>query len=155
MTERKNSDNLSVLKQYRGLVEEIESALSDLLDPEKSQKSEIDFPYDVFIDEGGCRLVVEVEVPGLTMENVSVSGFDQFIEISGDKDTLRSNRYENCVCLERENGTFRKVIHLGRAVNFNKATVSMDNGVLIIKFPIVVDKRGIIKIEPENGGEHE
>jgi len=31
----------------------------------------------------------------------------------------------------------------------------MDNGVLIIKFPIVVDKRGIIKIEPENGGEHE
>lgn len=155
MTERKDSDNLKLLKQYRGLVEEIESALSDLLDPEKSQKSEIDFPYDVFIDEGGCRLVVEVEMPGLTMENVNVFGFDQFIEIRGNKDTLRSSRYENCVCLERENGTFQKVIHLGRAVNFNKAAVSINDGVLVIKFPIVVDKRGIIKIDPETGGENE
>jgi HSP20 family molecular chaperone IbpA len=155
MTNRKSSDNLTVLKQYRGLIEEVESALQELLDPEKVPEEEIDFPYDVFIDDGGCRLVVEVETPGLTMEQLKIYGFDQFIEISGNKDTLRSNRYENCVCLERENGTFRKVIHLGKAVNFNNAAISLENGLLTIKFPIIIEKRGIIKIEPETRGDNE
>lgn len=147
MTNRKDSDNLKLLKQYRELVEEIESALSDLLDPEKSPKEEIDFPYDVFIEEGGCRLVVEIEIPGITHENISVSAIDKFIEVSGKKNTLRSNRYKNCVCLERENGSFKKVIPLGRTVNFNETRVEIEDGILTLKFPIVVDKRGLIEID--------
>lgn len=155
MTNRKTSDNLSVLKQYRELIESIESALQELLDPEKAPKEEIDFPYDVFIDKGGSQLVVEVEMPGLTMENVNIYGLDQFIEISGKKDTLRSNRYENCVCLERENGTFRKVIYLGRTVDINNTSASIEKGVLTLRLPIITEKRGVMKIEPETRGKNE
>jgi HSP20 family molecular chaperone IbpA len=151
MTNRKNSDNLSALKQYRGLIEAIETALSDLLNPEISHEEEVDFPYDVYIEESGKTIVVEVEIPGISVDCIKVNGFDKFIEIRGMKDTLRSSRYESCVCLERQNGNFRKVIYLGNAVNFKNSSVSLCDGILVLKFPIVEDKRGVIEILTDRG----
>ena len=147
MTGRKDNDNLWLLKQYRELVNEIERAFQELIDPEKSPKEEIDFPYDVFIDTSANELVIEIEIPGLTVDAVSISAADQLLQVSGMKETLRSNRYENCVCLERENGTFNKIIHLGKAVNLSDASAKIDDGVLTVRFPIVDEKRGIKKIE--------
>lgn len=149
MTGRKENDNLWLLKQYRELVNEIERAFQELIDPEKSPKEEIDFPYDVFIDTSANELVVEIEVPGLTIDAISLVAADELMQVSGTKETLRSHRYENCVCLERDNGVFNKIIHLGKAVNLSAASAKLEDGVLIVRFPIVDEKRGIKKIEIE------
>ena len=146
MSKRKGSDNLELLKQYRGLVREIELALEELVDPEKSHKEEIDFHYDVYIDKGGETLVLEVEMPGLNVDDISIYTTDKFLEISGSKKTKRSNKYDHCICLERDNGRFRKVIFLGKTVNFNEAQSQLCDGVLTVKMPIVKEKRGIKQI---------
>jgi len=146
MTKRKGSDNLKHLKQYRSLVREIEKGLEELCDPEKTHKEEIDFPYDVYIDKGGKYLVLEVEMPGLNIDDISIYTTDKFIEISGSKKIVKSKKYDHCICLERDNGDFRKVIYLGRTVNLNNAQAHLNNGVLTVKFPIVKEKRGIRKI---------
>lgn len=151
MTKRKGSDNLKHLKQYRTLVSEIEKALEELLDPEKSHEGDIDFPYDVYIDKGGETLVLEVEMPGLNADEISIYTTDRFVEISGEKKTKRSNKYDHCICLERDNGRFRKVIYLGKTGNLNNAEAELFDGVLSIRIPIVEEKRGIRKIEINRG----
>lgn len=147
MTGRKENDNLWLLKQYRELINEIEKAFAEVINPEKTAGDEIDFPFDVFIDTSSNELVVEIEIPGLNIEDVSLNAADQLLQVSGKKDTLRSNRYESCVCLERENGAFNKIIHLGRAVNLSAVSAHLEDGVLTVRFPLVEEKRGIKKIE--------
>ena len=155
MTKRKGSDNLKYLKQYRNLVDEIEKALEELVDPEKSHKDDIDFPYDVYIDKGGETLVLEVEMPGLDADEVSIYATDRFVEISGSKSIQRNNRYDHCICLERDNGDFKKAIYLGKTVNMNNAEAELIDGVLSIKIPIVDEKRGIKKISITQRGEND
>lgn len=147
MTKRKGSDNLKHLKQYRTLVSEIEKALEELLDPEKSHKGDIDFPYDVYIDRCGNTLVLEVEMPGLDADEISIYTTEKFVEISGEKKTKRNNKYNHCICLERDNGSFMKVIYLGKTGNLNNAKAELVDGVLSIRIPIVEEKRGIKTIE--------
>lgn len=147
MTGRKENDNLWLLKQYRELINEIERAFAEVINPERTAGDEIDFPYDVFIDTPANELVVEIEVPGLTIDAISLNAAEQLLQVSGTKDTLRSNRYQSCVCLERENGPFNKIIHLGRAVNLSASSAHLEDGVLIVRFPLVEEKRGIRKIE--------
>ena len=155
MTKRKGSDNLKYLKQYRNLVAEIEKALEELVDPEKSHKGDIDFPYDVYIDKGGETLVLEVEMPGLNADEISIYTTDRFIEISGKKSIERSNRYDHCICLERDNGDFKKVVYLGKTVTLNNAEAELKDGVLSIRIPIVEEKRGIKTIPITQRGEND
>ncbi|MGI6394135.1 MAG: hypothetical protein ACOX2F_05325 [bacterium] len=61
---RRNSGTLTLLKQHRKLAKKAKKALL--------KKTEIDFPFDVFIDEAGTKLVVEIEMPGLTMGNINI-----------------------------------------------------------------------------------
>jgi HSP20 family molecular chaperone IbpA len=148
---KQKSDNLVLLKKYHELISSIEKLLEDHLAPDTGQNNEIDFPHDVFIDTDTDEMVIEIEMAGLSAESVKITGIDNLLEISGEKDTTRENFYESCICLERENGIFRKILHIEHPVDYRKAESFFKKGVLFIKLPLINEKRcnNIITIKDE------
>jgi len=148
---KEKSDNLVLLKRYRELISSIDKLFEDYLSPDTGQRDEVDFPMDVFIEIASDELVIEIEMAGLNAETVLITGVDNVLEIRGTKDTMRDDCYESCICLERENGVFRKLIHIDYPVDYRKADASFKAGVLIIKLPVITEKRSenIIKINDE------
>ncbi len=141
MSNKERSDNLILLKRYRELVSKIEKLLEEKLSPDTRQEDEIDFPVDVFIETKRNEVVIEIEMAGLQAESVKLSGFDSLLEISGKKETMRDSKYESCVCLERENGAFKKLLKVDIPVDFDGAEACFKNGVLEIRLPMTVEKR--------------
>jgi len=148
---KEKSDNLILLKKYRELVSGIEKLLEDYLSPDTDHRDEIDFPADVFIETARNELIIEVEMAGLNADSVKITGIDNVLEIFGEKDTFRDNYYESCICLERENGVFRKLVSIEHPVDYRNADVSFKSGVLIIKLPLIHEKRcaNVLKIRNE------
>lgn len=131
--------NMNSLKLYTSMKFEIEKLIDQMLAPVNIEREEeVDFPFDMFIEKD--MLVIEIEMPGLEKENVNLEGIDKFIEISGDKNTIKK-KYRNCICIERANGVYKKVIFIDQPVNLQKATAQMDAGVLTITCPVVDEKR--------------
>lgn len=139
MPENKDTQFRS-LKRYHTLKAELEHLVDSLCAPLASEPEEdIHFPFDLFIEND--ELVVEVEMPGLEKEHLHIEGIDKFVEISGEKDTIK-RKYKSCVGLERANGKFKKLIYLEQAVNLQTATATLEDGVLTIRLPLVEEKRG-------------
>ncbi len=151
MSRKQKSDNLVLLKKFRELISGIEKLLEEHLSPDTGHSDEIDFPMDVFIETETKEMVIEIEMPGLNADCVKVTGIDNLIEIFGTKDTTRESFYESCICLERENGVFRKIINIEHPVDYQKAVSCFKKGVLIIKLPLIDEKKcnNVLEIKDE------
>jgi HSP20 family molecular chaperone IbpA len=147
---KEKSDNLVLLKRYRELVSKIEKLLEEHFSPDTGSGDEIDFPVDVFIETASKELVIEIEMAGLNPGSVNITGTDNVLEIWGKKDTIRDDCYESCIYLERENGPFRKLIHIEHPVDYAKAQASFKAGVLIIRLPLINERRGIKNLKIKN-----
>lgn len=135
------------LKLYSAVKKEIGKIVDTMLDPVNSRGNDnLDMPFDMFVDED--FLVVEIELPGLTKDEISIETRGETLEIYGRKNTVKSG-YRECVTLERENGIFRKTIHTGMSVDMSKGRAVLENGLLQISLPIVKEKRRKRKITIE------
>jgi len=135
------------LRRYNNLKLEIERLIDTLITPLTAEaEKDISCSFDLYLE--GEELVVEMEVPGLEKEQLRIEGTDKFLEISGQKDTVK-RKYKVCLGLERANGKFKKLIYIERSVNFQDARASLEDGVLTIRMPLVTEKRGkrLITIE--------
>lgn len=134
------SSNLKSIKLYSRVKGELERLVDTMLAPmNREPDDEIKFPFDMYIEDD--ELVIEVEMPGLEKECITIEGIDRFLEISGEKDTVKK-KYKNCVGLERTNGKFKKIFFIEKSINMQDAEASIKEGVLIIRFPLVEEKRG-------------
>jgi len=88
-------------------------------------------PVDVYENER--EVVVEVELPGIAKEDVAVVLRGGLLEIKGLKRDLppaaSTVRYHR---LEREYGTFRRVVRMPAAVVPEKASATLENGILTV-----------------------
>ncbi len=135
------------LRRYNDLKAEIERIIDSLLTPiTPDSEKDVSCPFDLYLE--GNELIVEMEVPGLERHQIRIEGMDKFIEISGEKDTVK-RKYRSCLGLERTNGKFKKIIYIEHSVNFQEARASLRDGILTIRLPLVVEKRGkkIISLE--------
>ena len=105
----------------------------------REPEEDINFPFDMYIEND--EVVIEVEMPGLEKEQVHIEGIDQFLEISGEKDTVK-RKYKCCIGLERTNGKYKKLIYIERSVNMQSAAAQLEDGVLTIRLPLVEEERG-------------
>lgn len=97
----------------------------------------VDWEPNTNIIEAGDLLVVEVELPGVNKEEVSIvlHGSNELI-IRGNKPQPRMNEPQVTYYLfEREFGTFYKKIIIDFPLDTTNITSSMENGVLIIQIP--------------------
>ena len=88
---------------------------------------------DVFEDDS--RLVVRLELPGLTKEEIGVEVRAENLIISGEKrfdHEITEGRWRVMQCAY---GSFRRVVPLQAAVKADEASASYKNGVLRVELP--------------------
>ena len=102
-------------------------------------------PLDIFETEDG--FIVEVEVPGVAPEDIEVSMMTGMLVIAGVKREVSRGRI-NFLCMERNFGSFRRIVPLLRPVDTGRTTATYDTGILRIEVPKITEKRGLRKIIP-------
>ena len=111
-------------------------------------------PTDVFECRG--NLVVTVEVPGLTPEQLKVTFRQRRLVVIGERRERKPPAGEGVfLCLERPQGRFVRTIPLDLALEVQKAEARLECGVLTITIPRLKDRRGretLIPIQWDEGG---
>jgi len=96
-------------------------------------------PMDIFEDEGGVQ--IELEVPGMNRDELSISldrdqlRIEGFKYCGGDSDCLRY------ICVEREFGVFRRIVEIPVSVDASGVRAALTDGVLRIRLPKVTERR--------------
>ncbi len=94
-------------------------------------------------------LVVEIDIPGIDIENLIVKVIDNSLIIEGIKKVKERRDIRRYICLERSIEHFRRIIELPVPINPFEGKATYREGILTINFP-KTDSRVIrIKIEKE------
>jgi HSP20 family protein len=107
---------------------------------------------DIYESRG--KLVVVVEVPGLTPESVRVVFRDRQLVVSGERRERRPTPGSAAfVCMERPAGRFSRTIPLEPALDVQKAEARLQGGLLTIFIPRLKDRRGRDTVVPVRRGD--
>ena len=90
-------------------------------------------PLDLTVDKDSVQ--VEVDLPGLTKDDVSVTLQDNFLTIRGEKKHETETKEANYFFKERVHGTFSRTIELPVPVNAGKIDARFKDGVLHVSLP--------------------
>ncbi len=104
----------------------------------------------VDISERGEDLIVEVELPGVDQNGITILLYSSRIEVKGIKKENFPHSQFKFLRLEREYGTFRRFIFLPSTVEPEKAKATLENGILTIilrKHRTRRDREVVLKIE--------
>ncbi len=107
-------------------------------------------PVDVL--EQRDRLIVIVEVPGLSPDSLKVAFRDRALVLTGDRRAPRVGQGARFHCLERPHGKFERTIPLDEPVDVAHASASLAGGVLTVTLPRLRERRGretVIPIQRE------
>lgn len=97
----------------------------------------------VDVVESDGNLVVKVEAPGMTTQDVSVAFRGHTLIVSGEKKEPKdSEAVGGFLCLERSFGKFSRSIYLDQAVELTRASAHLGQGVLTVTMPMLKDRRG-------------
>jgi HSP20 family protein len=119
----------------------------DRLFQEAMQIGETDPPLGEWqppIDVVETPAVVQIlaELPGFTTADLKIEVRGTRVVISGTKSTaLPEARQVRFHCLERGHGRFTREIHVLSPVNTHQGTAKLQDGLLILEFPKIQDKR--------------
>jgi HSP20 family protein len=115
--------------------------------------AEGDWVPSVDVYECHGKLLVVVEVPGLSPESLRVAHADGRLVISGERRD-RKPQGGAFLCMERPQGRFTRAILLDEAVDIRQAEAEVSGGLLTITIPRVKDRRGtetVIPIRRDDG----
>jgi HSP20 family protein len=138
---------LALLQQEMG---ELVHRLSVLDRADRLPGSEWSPAVDVF--ESHDRLVVVIEVPGLTPESLRVSYRERELVLAGERRARRTGPGTTFLCLERPHGRFERAIPLEVPVDVARARATLAGGLLTVTLPRLHERRGretVIPIERE------
>ena len=97
-------------------------------------------PIDVV--ETAALVQILVELPGFTTADLKIEVRGTRVVISGTKSTaLPEAQRVRFHCLERGHGRFTREIHVLSPVNTHQGTARLRDGLLILEFPKIQDKR--------------
>ncbi len=111
--------------------------------PAGPDPGEVAFPaIDVYETRG--ELVVEMELPGVTAQDVSILLYPKRLEVKGLKREAPVGKEFSYLRLEREFGRFRRELVVPCAVDPDKAFASLENGILsiVLKKPLKRAREG-------------
>jgi HSP20 family protein len=133
----------------------IEAEINKIFGEFLSQKKEL-FGLDeswipcVDISERTDEVIVKFELPGVAQEDVSIFLHSNRLELKGIKREKRSRNRVRYFRLEREFGTFRRIVFLPCAVVPEKSKALLENGVLTVilkKYRRDKEKKVVVKIQ--------
>ena len=94
--------------------------------------------------ETTAAIVVRIELPGLTAEQINIGATNTQLRIWGEK-KRRAPRLKilSHLCSERSYGKFCRLVPLRWTVSLRDATAEVAAGMLTIRLPKIEDRRGV------------
>lgn len=102
------------------------------------------------ISEKEDEVTVKVEVPGLQEKDMTILLHSNRMEIKGIKNEIRSKGKVKYLRLEREYGSFKRLVFLPSVVIPEKAKAMIENGILTVKLKKPkqkIDEEFVLKIK--------
>ena len=131
------------LQRLRDRVGRLFAALQEATVAEDPLASETWAP-PVDLCESAEAIVVYVELPGLTAEQIKVGATNTQLRIWGEKKRrMPRNRILSHLCSERSYGKFSRIVPLRWTVSIQDAKALVDNGMLTVRLPKIEDRRGV------------
>lgn len=131
------------LQRLRDRVGRLFAALQEATVAEDPLASETWAP-PVDLCETSDRIVIQVELPGLTAEQIKLGATNTQLRIWGEKKRRKPrNRIISHLCSERSYGKFTRLVPLRWTVSVQNATAELANGMLVITLPKIEDRRGV------------
>lgn len=96
-------------------------------------------PLDVY--ETGDRFVINVEIPGVSADQVDISVEDSTLMITGQRTFYEGISEESFHRVERRFGTFGRTLSLPSNANLEGIEASFDAGILTIEVPKVEEAK--------------
>jgi len=132
------------LRRWEPFKELIEKFFEDDLD------SLISFKLATDIYETDKDLIVEMQAPGYSKEDIKVSFQDDYLKVEGKSEEAKEEKEKNYWRKEIRKGSFVRVIPLPKKVDSKKAKANFKDGILKISLPKIEeikDSGEEIKIE--------
>ncbi len=105
---------------------------------------------DVYETKG--EFILEIELPGVSENDVKVLLFSSRIEVSGFKREMAAHHGSRYMRLEREFGAFRRDVVVPGAVDPDQACAALENGILTVVLRKPPRKRRDVEIKSRRGG---
>lgn len=107
-------------------------------------------PVDVYEDEH--NLVLKLEVPGVSEEDLNIEWENNVLTVKGERKFEKEEKEENFHRIERRFGSFARTFRLPNTVEGDKAEAFYDKGVLKLSIPKKAEaKPKQIKVGSANG----
>jgi HSP20 family protein len=90
-------------------------------------------PVEVTVSDGD--LVITMDLPGLTADDLSIELLDGYLTVRGERTRPETSDGCRLVHTERTFGSFERRIKVPEGVDADRITASMDNGVLSLIVP--------------------
>jgi HSP20 family protein len=131
------------LQRLRDRVGRLFAALQEATVAEDPLASETWAP-PVDLCETADAIVICIELPGLTAEQIKVGATNTQLRIWGDKKRrMPRSRILSHLCSERSFGKFCRIVPLRWTVSIQDSEASVDNGMLVVRMPKIEDRRGV------------
>jgi HSP20 family protein len=131
------------LQRLRDRVGRLFAALQEATVAEDPLASEAWAP-PVDLCETADNIVVCVELPGLTSDQIKIGATNTQLRIWGEKRRSKPrNRILSHLCSERSYGRFSRIVPLRWTVSVQDASAELANGILIVRLPKIEDRRGV------------
>lgn len=125
--------NRSLWEELENLRRQMGQAFNDVFEVSREDMTCTTYPFlDILQKEG--ELVVMVDLPGLTKEDVQLQFEDNLLTISGVMSTSEAEDMK-LVRNERFTGDFKRTIRANYKVDAENISAEMKNGQLIVKLP--------------------
>jgi HSP20 family protein len=88
-------------------------------------------------------ILLRVELPGVSAQQIKIGATNTRLRIWGEKKRrVPRNKITSHLCSERSYGRFSRIVPLRWTVSVRDATAELANGILMIRFPKIEDRRG-------------
>jgi HSP20 family protein len=131
------------LHRLRDRVGRLFAALQEATVAEDPLASETWAP-PVDLCETAAAIVLRIELPGLTAEQINIGVTNTQLRVWGEK-KRRAGRSKilSHLCSERSYGKFCRIVPLRWTVSIQDASATVANGMLTVSLPKIADRRGV------------
>jgi HSP20 family protein len=93
--------------------------------------------------ETADAIFIRIELPGVTADQIKIGLTNSQMRVAGEKKRRVPRRgITSHLCSERSYGRFTRIVPLRWTISVRDATADLENGVLVVRLPKILDRRG-------------
>lgn len=130
---------MNTVKGYNPFIEleELREQFSKLLNNQEAKANDVAFIPTVNTREADDAYYIEVDLPGVSKDDINIDVDDNTLTISGVRKVKEEHKEDNFYKVESVYGKFERSFSLPEDVDTDKIEAKHNNGVLEIKIPKV------------------